>query len=138
MKADLTLWVAGDETIQLNGVDAGFATLRLGEAHEITVHAKGRGLLPSPERRAADLAAFEALARKILAAVDGERGPVPIEPGVEPPTVVDVVFDGSGPNLQFVEVETPDGVGVCVGEWVDHGPYRALRFHLAASEVASS
>lgn len=40
---------------------------------------------------------------------------------------IDIVFDGPpGPNTQghhcnFVEVETPDGRSVSVGEWIDRG-----------------
>lgn len=42
---------------------------------------------------------------------------------------IDIVFTpGEGPDLVFVEVESPPGHGISAGEWVDRGDgYRVLR-----------
>jgi hypothetical protein len=51
-------------------------------------------------------------------------------------TQIDVVFAGSGPNLTFVEVESPPGRSVGVGEWVDTGDgYKRLRLGVPAFVV---
>lgn len=51
--------------------------------------------------------------------------------------VVDIVFEGKGPDLTFVEVETPDGRSVRVGEWITDTPNRPrLRLRLADQRVS--
>jgi alpha-D-ribose 1-methylphosphonate 5-triphosphate synthase subunit PhnG len=74
VKADLTLWLTGDETVTVNLGDVGFATLRIPLGDEtITVHSIADGHERSPARRAANLDTFEQFARKVLAAVEAAR-----------------------------------------------------------------
>ncbi len=54
---------------------------------------------------------------------------------------IHVVFDGppSAESGRFVEVETPDGVGIGVGEWVEleHGMW-ALVLRVPSEDVKSN
>ena len=43
---------------------------------------------------------------------------------------IDIVFSGEGPDLRFVEVESPPGHSIRFGNWVDRGDgFAVLRFY---------
>lgn len=54
--------------------------------------------------------------------------------------IIDILFDGPpGPEApRFVEVESPPGTSVNIGEWIDRGNgYWALRLNGVVAEGAS-
>lgn len=65
--------------------------------------------------------------------------PAPVPSGKPP--YVDIVFDGPPSHVagRFVEAESPAGVGVRIGEWIDRGDgYWALRIPLGRAPVADA
>lgn len=44
---------------------------------------------------------------------------------------IEIVFSGEAPNLVFVEVESPPGRGIDIGEWTKRDNYSVLRLRAA-------
>jgi len=46
------------------------------------------------------------------------------------PSAINIIFDSGGPDMKFIEVETDQGAGINVGEWIkpgEAGGYYKLR-----------
>ena len=52
-------------------------------------------------------------------------------------SVLDLVFEGEGPDLKFVEVEI-EGKSVDVGEWIDRDGYHVLRLTVEKKTLAEA
>lgn len=51
-------------------------------------------------------------------------------------TPVDLLFSGEGPHLEFVEAESPPGVGIRVGEWSQRDGYQVLTIERSSSDLS--